>query len=181
MSVAAEAGAAEGSRTGRARGTGRPVVRRGRGRTVRGADARVVLRASPREADARVADGIALHLVDGHLGRVAVNELDEAATLSGGDLDVGDLTKTLEERSQLILGHIAREATDEHGSIVRVRELVHGHGVEARTALLVAEVGLLAHPLVAHGTVRHGGLGRHHGGVARKVLELTTLVTSDTD
>lgn len=181
MPIAAEAGAAEGSRAGRAGRSGRPVVRRRRGRAVRSAHARVVLRASPREADTRVANGVTLHLVDGHLGGVAVDELDEAATLARRDLDVGDLAEALEERPQLILGDVAREATDEHGSIVRVRELVHSHGVEARATLLVAEVRLLAHPLVTHGTVWHGALRRHHGWVAAKVLELTTLVTSDTD
>jgi hypothetical protein len=36
-------------------------------------------------------------LVDGHLSRVAVDELDETAALARRNLDVGDFTKALEE------------------------------------------------------------------------------------
>jgi hypothetical protein len=83
------------------------VVGRGRGRSVRSADAGVVLRSAPAEADTGVSDGITLHLVDGHLGGVAVDELDEAAALAGRNLDIGYLSKALEERSQLILGNVS--------------------------------------------------------------------------
>lgn len=83
------------------------VVRRRRSRAVRSANSRVVLRSAPAETHARVTDGVALHLVDGHLGGMAVDELDEAAALAGGNLDVGDLTKALEERSQLVLGNVS--------------------------------------------------------------------------
>ena len=69
-----------------------------RSRTVRSAcGARVVLAATPAEADTRVTDGVALHLVDGHLSSVALNELDETAALARGNLDVGNLAKALEE------------------------------------------------------------------------------------
>lgn len=72
----------------------------GRSWAIRSASgSRVVLTPTPAEADARVADRVALHLVDGHLSGVALNELDEATTLSRWNLDVGDLAKTLEERA----------------------------------------------------------------------------------
>lgn len=67
----------------------------------------VVLRTTPAEADARVADGVALHLVDGHLRRVTLHELDETASLAWWDLDVGDLAEALEEGAELVLGDIA--------------------------------------------------------------------------
>lgn len=101
------------------------VVRRRRSRAVRGTDARVVLRTAPREAHARIADGIALHLVDGHLRCMTMDELDEATALSRRDLDVGYLAKALEERAELVLGHIARESANEDGRVVGIRELVH--------------------------------------------------------
>lgn len=87
--------------------------------------ARVVLAATPAETDTRVTDGVALHLVDGHLGSVALNELDETAALAGRDLDVGDFTEALEEGAELILGDVATKTADEDGGVVRVGELVH--------------------------------------------------------
>jgi hypothetical protein len=70
----------------------------GRSRAVRSASrARVVLGAAPAEAHARVANGVALHLVDGHLSGMTLHELDETASLAWGDLDVGNLAKALEE------------------------------------------------------------------------------------
>lgn len=83
------------------------VVRRRRSRAVGSANSRVVLRSAPAEAHTGVTDGVALHLVDGHLGGVTVDELDEAAALAGRNLDIGDLSKALEERSQLILGNVS--------------------------------------------------------------------------
>lgn len=100
--------------------------RRGRSRAVRAASgAGVVLRATPAETHTGVTDGVSLHLVDGHLRGVALNELNEAAALSRRDLDVSDLAESLEERAELILGDIARESTDEDSCVVRVSELVH--------------------------------------------------------
>lgn len=87
---------------------------------------RVVLRAAPRETNTRVSDGVSLHLVDGHLGSVALNELNEAAALSGWNLHVGDLSKALEERSELVLGNVARQSSDKDSGVVWVGELVHG-------------------------------------------------------
>jgi len=73
------------------------VVRGRGGRSVRSADAGVVLRSAPAEADTGVSDGVALHLVDGHLGGVAVDKLNETASLARWYLDIGDFTKALEE------------------------------------------------------------------------------------
>ena len=86
------------------------------------------MRAAPRETDTGVTNRVALHLVDCHLGGVTLDELDEAAALSGRDLDVGNLTKTLEERAKLILSNIAGQASNEDGCVVRVGELVHWLG-----------------------------------------------------
>ena len=44
--------------------------------------ARVVLGAAPAKTDTGVTDGVALHLVDGHLGGVAVDKLNETASLA---------------------------------------------------------------------------------------------------
>lgn len=49
---------------------------------------------------------IAMHLVDSHPRRVAVDELEKATALSKGDLDVGNLSESLEERPELILGDV---------------------------------------------------------------------------
>lgn len=114
--------------------------------------ARVVLRAAPAETDARVTDGVALHLVDGHLGSVALNELNETAALSWGNLDIGDLAEALEERTELVLGDVTGETTDEHCGVVGVSELVHGLG-----SAVVAGHRRSTHRVHAHGvgTTRH--------------------------
>ena len=140
-------------------------------RTVRGSSGtRVVLGASPGKANAGVSDGVTLHLVDGHLSGVALDELDEAAALSGWDLDVGDLPEALEEGAELVLGDVAREATDEDGGVVGVSELVHwlrgtvvadrgsAHGVHAR--------GHVA----SHWGARHTAHGTRWSTTARLVL-----------
>lgn len=124
-------------------------------RAVRGSSwTRVVLGASPGETDTGVSDGVTLHLVDGHLGGVALDELDEAAALSGWDLDVGDLSEALEEGAELVLSDVARQATDEDGGVVGVGELVHW----LRSAV-VADRGS-THGVHAGGHVAaHGGTG----------------------
>ena len=104
----------------------------------------VVLRTSPAEADARVANWVALHLVNGHLGSVTLHELDEPASLAWRDLDVGDLAKALEERTELILGDVARKTTNKNSGVVRVSELVHG----LRSAIVAH--GGSAHRVHAH-------------------------------
>jgi hypothetical protein len=178
--VSAKARAAETRTrgTGRARGARRPVMGRGRCRAVRGAYTRVVLRTAPRKPNTRVTNRITLHLVDGHLGRVAVDKLDKATALARGDLDVGDLAESLEEGTQLILRHVTREATHEDGRVVGVSELVHDHGVEACATLLETEALLLLwDPGVGHALRLHGSRGRHHL-VAAEVLELAALVAT---
>lgn len=111
-------------------------VHRGRRRrAVRGTcRARVVLTAAPAKSNTRVADRVPLHLVDGHLGSVTLHKLDEAAALAGRDLDVGDLSEALEERTKLILRDITAESTDENSGVVGVGELVHG----LRSAIVAA-------------------------------------------
>lgn len=127
--------------------------RRGSGTVGAAGRAGVILGTAPAQTNARVTDGVALHLVDGHLGSVALDELDKAAALSGGNLDVGDLSEALEERAELILSHVARQATDEDGGVVGVGELVHGLGstVEAH--------GGTAHRRVHAGGARHAHVG----------------------
>lgn len=142
---------------------GRHVMRRGRGRAVRSADARVVLGATPRQTDARVSDGVALHLVDGHLGRVAMDELDKAAALAGRDLDVGDFAESLEERAKLVLGDVAGEATDEDSRVVGISELIHRLSHVVERARLVVE--LRGGGNVPHGSrVRLSDRSRHLAG-----------------
>lgn len=136
----------------------------------------VVLRATPAKADTGVADRVTLHLVDSHLSGVALDELDETAALARGDLDVGDLAKALEEGTELILSHVARQTTNEDGGVVGVSELVHGlrSTVEAHGRTThgrgVKASGSTGH---AHGTrtstrtlVLGGGSRDTHGAVA---------------
>jgi predicted transcriptional regulator len=103
-----------------------------------------------------------LHLVDGHLGSVAVDELNKAAALSRWDLDVGDLPKALEEGAKFVLGDIAREAADKDGGVVRVGELVHlAAGVEPSAgAGSATSIGEAAHAATPHLLLGHAA--RHH-------------------
>jgi hypothetical protein len=135
----------------------------GRRGAVRRADAGVVLRPAPREADAGVADGITLHLVDRHLSGVPMHELNKATALSRGNLDVGDFSESLEEGAELILGHVATQATHEDSGVVGIRELVHGlHRSVGRRLLIVKGHGSAP----AHGAGSSGtsNLGNHLTG-----------------
>jgi hypothetical protein len=114
------------------------VVWRRRSRTIRSTHARVVLRAAPRKADARVSNRISLHLVYCHFSGVTVHKLNEATPLSRRNLNVCYLAESLEERTQLVLGHITRETADKHGGVVRVSELVHGSLAHASTRIAAA-------------------------------------------
>ena len=87
---------------------------------------RIVLASTPTKANTRVSDRVTLHLVDGHLRSVALNELDETAPFTGWDLDIGDLAEALEERAQLVLSDVAGKTSNEDSGVVGVRELVHG-------------------------------------------------------
>lgn len=152
---------------------GKPAILVGRGHTHGGVHGRrrgsrtvgaagragVVLGATPRQTHAGVTDGVALHLVDGHLGSVALNKLDETAALSRGDLDVGDFAEALEEGAELILGDVAGEATDKHSGVVGVGELVHRLGSTVE-----------GHGRATHGRVHASGTGHTH----------TTAVAADT-
>lgn len=144
------------------------VMRRRGGRTVGGTNSRVVLRATPAQAHSRVANGVALHLVDGHFRSVAVHELHEATALARGDLDVGDLSEALEEGSELILGDVAREPADKHGSVVGIGELVH------LGCRIVATVGEALHPS-PHGLLRNAA---HHRSAASVVARSSESVVT---
>jgi hypothetical protein len=142
---------------------------RGRCRTVGSASrTRVVLASAPAETDARVTNRIALHLVDGHLSSVALDELHETASLARRDLDVGDLAKALEERTQLVLGDIAREPTNEDSGVVGISELIHRLG----TTIIWSHLRRTAHwRRVAHRPAR--STATHHVvHVARSALIL---------
>lgn len=136
-------------------------MRRRGGGAVGSTDAGVVLGATPGETDARVADRITLHLVDGHLGRVAVDKLNKTASLAGRDLNVGNFTETLEEGAELILSDVARETADEDSCVVGVGKLVHGlHRVETGVVRLGGnsplKVGRVSGDRGHHGV---GGMG----------------------
>lgn len=110
----------------RRRHTHRWIHRWRRRRTVWGAGrTRVVLATSPAETDPRVANGIALHLVDGHFCCVTLDELNKSATLPRRNLDVGNLSKALEKGAELILSDIPRESSNEDCGVVWVGELIH--------------------------------------------------------
>lgn len=135
----------------------------------------VVLRATPTETYPRVANGVTLHLVDGHLGGVALDELDETTALARRDLDVGDFTESLEERTELILSDVAGETTNEDGGVVGVGELVHGlrstveaHGGSAHGGVHASRAGHTHTTTTGHHTgtlVLGGGGGDAHGAV----------------
>lgn len=56
---------------------------------------------------------------------MTLDELDEATTFSGWDLDVGDFAKPLEEGTKLVFGDVAREPTNENSGVVGVSKLIH--------------------------------------------------------
>jgi hypothetical protein len=90
---------------------------------------------------------------------MSVHELDEAASLAGRNLHVGNLAEPLEERSELILGHIARKTSDENRSVVRVGKLVHLRGgVEATASAIRGRERPGPHVLLRN--VVHHGRGR---------------------
>jgi hypothetical protein len=155
------------------------VVRGRRSGTIGCTNTGVVLRATPRQTNARVTNGISLHLIDGHLSSMTVNKLNESAALAGGNLHVGDLSKALEERTELILGHIARQASDEHSGVVWIGELVHRrHGVE----LLLGIVSSRGGSAPAHGTASHvtaTGNGSNHLLVAAMPMAAILVRTND--
>jgi len=140
------------------------VVGRRRSRTVGSAYAGVILRAAPGETNTRIANRVALHLVDGHFCGVTVNELDKAAALARGNLDVGDFSKALKEGPELILSDVTRQATNKHSGIVWVRELVHR--LDRVVLLPIIRV------VTPHGRSRRmaGNRGHHRGGRVMTIL-----------
>ena len=112
----------------------------------------VVLGTAPAQTHAGVANGVALHLVDGHLSSVALDKLDETTALSRGNLDVGNFSEALEERAELILGDVAGQATNEDSGVVGVCELVHGLGSTVE-----------GHRRATHGRVHARRTGHTHG------------------
>jgi hypothetical protein len=101
---------------------------------------------------------------------VPVHELNKTTAFARGDLNVGDLAETLEEGSELVLGHISRETANENGGIVGIGKLVHWlHRVEGPLVLLV-----LGHaPATTHGISGLANLSRH---LSRTALALAVLV-----
>lgn len=133
-----------------------------RGRAVRSTGRTgVVLRAAPAQTNTRVADWVALHLIDGHFSSVSLHELNEAAALSRWNLDVGDLAEALEERAKLILGDVARQTTDEDRRVVGISELVHRLGSS-----------VVSHWGTTHGRRVHGTRHTHRGVSDSMVLVL---------
>lgn len=120
----------------------------------------VVLTATPRKTDTGVADRVALHLVDSHLSRVTLYELDEAATLARWNLDVGNLAEALEEGAELIFGDIARQATYEDSGVVGVGELIHRHS-SSSTAASTASTATASTAIVANWRSTHAVAHAH--------------------
>jgi hypothetical protein len=115
---------------------------------------RVVLTATPRQPNPRVANGVALHLVDRHLGRMPLNKLHKTTALSGRNLDVSDFSEALEERTKFIFSDVSRESSDEDSGVVWVGKLVHGLGSS-----------IVTHRGGTHGVhASHGASGARHGG-----------------
>ena len=104
------------------------VMRWRGGRSVGCAYARVVLGSTPAETHTGIPNRIALHLVDGHLGSVTMNKLNEAAALARRNLNIGDFAKALEERAKLVFCNVARQSSHKDGSVVWVGKLIHLRG-----------------------------------------------------
>lgn len=138
----------------------------------------IILAASPRQAYARVANRIALHLVDGHFSRVALDKLDETTSFARRNLDIGNLAEALEERAEFVLGDIAGKATNEDGGVVWVSKLIHrlrgtieAHG---RGTHWIAHANVASH---GHATWPRGGLVLRSGSgnAHRTVSAVDTL------
>lgn len=87
---------------------------------------------------------------------MALDKLNETTAFARWNLDIGNFPETLEERTQLILGDIARQASNENGSVVWVGELVHG----LRALLLsIVRHRRSSHWWVTHWSPRHGHVG----------------------
>jgi hypothetical protein len=156
------------------------VMGRRRSRTIRGTYSRVVLRPTPGKTNTRISNGIALHLIDSHLSGMTMDKLDKATALARRNLDIGDLSEALEERTKFIFRDVAREATDEDRGVVRIRELVHRlDRVEVAAAVVVVR----RHTPSTHGTSWTTSMGNHLSttSCARSMPVLMRAVTRKTN
>jgi hypothetical protein len=110
-------------------------------------------------------------LINRHFGGMAMDKLHKTTALAGRDLDIGDLSESLEEGAKLVLCDVSRQSTDKHRGVVRVGELVHGLHRVKRSALAV-ESGCST----PHG--RSGGVARNrwHHWISRTVAMSAVLV-----
>jgi hypothetical protein len=90
---------------------------------------------------------------------VTLDELDESAAFSRGDLDVGDFAEALEEGTQLILRDISRQSSNKNRGIVRIGKLIHG--------LLLLLLAVERHGRTPHGGWVHRAAGTGHSHSAR--------------
>jgi hypothetical protein len=90
---------------------------------------------------------------------VTLDELDEAAAFSGGDLDVGDFAEALEEGAQLIFRNVPRKSSDKNGGIVRIGKLIHG--------LLLLLLAVEGHWRTSHGGWVHRAASARHSHSTR--------------
>ena len=66
----------------------------------------------------RVTDRVSLHLIYRHLSYIAMNESDEAVTLTVKDLNICNLSEALEERLELVLSYVTRKTADKDSRVV---------------------------------------------------------------
>jgi hypothetical protein len=124
---------------------------------------------------------------------MTVNKLNEAASLSRRNLDVGNLAKPLEEGPQLVLCNVTGESPDKNSGVVRISELVHLHRTEGSCTLAaVAITGLLLlrrlllllllHPVISHRAIvmLHSRLRSRHHLRTSKLVELATTALMTT-
>lgn len=71
-------------------------------------------------------DLVSVHLVDCHLGALAVHKLDKAASLARRDLDVGNVSKHGEAVPELVLMADSRETANKDGGVVGIVVLARG-------------------------------------------------------
>jgi hypothetical protein len=103
-----------------------------------------------------------------------VDELDETAALAGRNLDISNLTEALEERSEFVLGHVARKSANEDSGVVGVGELVHlSSRVECATTAIGRGEGTGPHVLLRN--VVHHGRGSMVTGEAVGSREIVSL------
>jgi hypothetical protein len=104
---------------------------------------------------------------------MTMNELDEATALAGRDLDVCNFAESLKERPKLIFSDIAGQTSNENGSVVGIRKLVHlSGGIETA----ISEASLLLHS-TPHLLLRH--TTAHHGVTVLALTEAVVVVTAD--